>query len=88
MYWHRRRDFRGRAASPAFFVLSLACGLAARDSRTMINDPGKRLAAGFWKVLAGLALVLLLLTQQAREPEPEATDEIAPQVETGGEEQP
>ncbi|WP_161632229.1 hypothetical protein [Aliihoeflea sp. 2WW] len=54
----------------------------------MINDPGKRLAAGFWKVLAGLALVLLLLTQQAREPEPEATDEIAPQVETGEEQQP
>jgi hypothetical protein len=53
----------------------------------MINDPGKRLAAGFWKLLAGIALVLLLLTQQAREPEPEATDEIAPQVEPTGEEQ-
>ncbi|MCO6385388.1 hypothetical protein [Aliihoeflea sp. 40Bstr573] len=54
----------------------------------MINDPGKRLAAGLWKLLAGIALVLLLLTQQAREPEPEATDEIAPQLETGEEEQP
>lgn len=42
----------------------------------MINDPGKRLAAGLWKVLAGIALVLLLLTRQAQQPDPDGTEEV------------
>jgi hypothetical protein len=54
----------------------------------MINDPGKRLAAGLWKVLAGIALVLLLMTQQARQPEPDGTEEINPGMEDVEEQQP
>lgn len=54
----------------------------------MINDPGKRLAAGLWKVLAGIALVLLLLTQQARDPIQETTETAAPEIGTDTDEQP
>jgi hypothetical protein len=52
----------------------MACEHAGQS--TMINDPGKRLAAGLWKVLAGIALVLLLLTQQAQQPDPDGTEEV------------
>lgn len=62
-------------------------GTAAGQS-AMINDPGKRLAAGLWKVLAGIALVLLLLTQQTRQPEPDGTEEVNRGMENVEEQQP
>jgi hypothetical protein len=58
---------------------------ATAGQSAMINDPGKRLAAGLWKVLAGIALVLLLLTQQARDPDPDETEQISTDVENGEE---
>lgn len=59
MYWHHRRDHEGRAKSPAFLFYEAHNG----QRRPMIDNPGKRIAAGFLKLFAGVAIALLLLTQ-------------------------